>query len=301
VLPDGSQQLVFWRGFSNHLFEGWYAGGYWHGPLDLTAELGADAILQSAPSVAVTPDGSTQTVFWQGPSNHLFEAWWAAARWNGPIDITAGALGSSGVLASAPSVAITPDSSTQTVFWEGPGGHLYEAWWAAGRWNGPSDWTAGAFRGVGLLTSAPSATMLPDGSQQLVFWQGPAGHLYEAWWAAARWNGPVDFTASAFGGAAPLASSPSATVLPNGTQQLVFWMGAGGHLFQAWWGAGRWNGPVDWTAAAFGGVGALTSAPSATVLPNGSQQLVFWQGASQTLWEAWYQGRWNGPADLSGG
>jgi spore germination protein YaaH len=299
VLPDGSQQLVFWRGFSNHLFEGWYAGGYWHGPLDLTGRLGPSAILQSAPSAAVTPDGSTQTVFWAGPAGHLFEAWWAAARWNGPIDITAGALRSSVVLASAPSVAITPDSSTQTVFWEGPDRHLHEAWWAAGRWNGPADWTATAFRGVGPLASAPSATVLPDGSQQLVFWQGPAGHLYEAWWAAARWNGPVDFTAGAFGGAAPLASSPSATVLPNGTQQLVFWTGAGGHLFQAWWGAGRWNGPVDWTAAAFRGIGPLMSPPSATVLPDGSQQLVFWQGASQTLWEAWYAGRWNGPADLS--
>jgi hypothetical protein len=187
------------------------------------------------------------------------------------------------------------------VFWEGPGGHLYEAWWAAARWNGPADWTTNAFRGVAPLLSAPSATVLPNGSQQLVFWKGPGGHLVEAWWAAARWNGPVDFTASAFGGAAPLASSPSATVLPNGSQQLVFWTGAGGHLFQAWWAGGRWNGPVDWTASVFGGEGPLTSAPSATVLPNGSQQLVFWQGGAQTLWEAWYAGRWYGPADLGAG
>ena len=302
VLPDGSQQLVFWRDASNHLLEGWYSGGYWHGPADLTSVLGPSAILQSAPSVAVTPDGSTQTVFWQGPGSHLFEAWWAGARWNGPIDVTAAALGPSGVLASAPSVAMTPDGSTQTVFWEGPGGHLYEAWWAGARWNGPADWTARAFRGAAPLVSAPSATVMPDGSQQLVFWQGAAGHLYEAWWAAARWNGPVDFTASAFRGAAPLASSPSATVLPDGSQQLVFWTGAGGHLFQAWWAGGRWNGPVDWTGSAFGGAGALTSPPSATVLPDGSQQLVFWQGAGATLWEGWYAGgAWHGPVNFSAG
>jgi len=301
VTPDGSQQLTFWAGPSNHLFEAWYAGGYWRGPIDLTGVLGPAAILQSAPSVAVTPDGSTQTVFWQGPASHLFEAWWAGGRWNGPIDVTAAALGPTGVLASAPSVAITPDGATQTVFWEGPGGHLYEAWWAAARWNGPADWTRNAFRGTGLLQSAPSATVTPDGSQQLVFWAGPGGHLYEAWWAAARWNGPVDFTASAFGGAAPLASSPSAVVLPNGSQQLVFWTGSGGHLFQAWWAGGRWNGPVDWTASVFRGAGPLTSPPSAAVLPDGSQQLVFWQSAGQTLWEAWFEGSWNGPADLSAG
>jgi spore germination protein YaaH len=301
VLPDGSQQLVFWRGFSNHLFEGWYSGGYWHGPVDLTDQLGSTAILQSAPSVAVTPDGSTQTVFWEGSANHLYEAWWAGARWNGPIDVTAGALGPSGVLFSSPSVAVTPDGSTQAVYWEGPGAHLYEAWWAGGRWNGPSDWTARAFGGAGALTSAPSAVDTPDGSSQLVFWTGPGGHLYEAWWAGARWNGPADFTATAFGGADTLASAPSATVLPDGSQQLVFWTGAGGHLFQAWWAGGHWNGPADWTRSAFGGVGTLTSAPSATVLPNGSQQIVFWQGSSQTLWEGWYAGRWYGPADLSGG
>ena len=90
-------------------------------------------------------------------------------------------------------------------------------------------------------------------------------------------------------------------MLPDGSQQLVFWTGASGHLFQAWWAGGRWNGPADWTSAAFRGVGPLTSAPSATVLPDGSQQLVFWQGAGQTLWEAWYAGSWNGPADLSAG
>ncbi|MDQ6847696.1 MAG: glycosyl hydrolase family 18 protein [Candidatus Dormibacteraeota bacterium] len=301
VLPDGSQQLVFWNGFSNHLFEGWYAGGYWHGPIDLTNVLGPAAILQSAPSVAVTPDGSTQTVYWAGSGGHLFEAWWAGARWNGPIDVTAGALGPSAQLASAPSVAMTPDGSTQGVFWKGPGGHLYEAWWAGGRWNGPSDWTATAFGGRGVMTSAPSTTDTPDGSSQLVFWAGPGGHLYEAWWAGARWNGPVDFTADAFGGAAPLTSSPSATVLPNGSQQLVFWTGPGGHLFQAWWAGGRWNGPADWTSSSFRGVGPLTSAPSVAVLPDGSQQLVFWQGAGQTLWEAWYAGAWFGPADLSAG
>jgi spore germination protein YaaH len=302
VLPNGSQQLVFWKGASNHLFEGWYSGGYWHGPSDLTGILGPSATLQSAPSVAVTPDGSTQTVFWQGPGSHLFEAWWALGRWNGPMDITAGSLGSSAVLASAPSVAITPDGSTQTVFWDGPGGHLVEAWWAAGRWNGPVDWTRTAFRGAGTLASAPSAAVMPDGSQQTVFWQGAGGHLVEAWWAGGRWNGPVDWTATAFGGADALASSPSATMLPNGSQQLVFWTGAGGHLLQAWWAGGRWNGPVDWTGAAFGGAAILTSPPSATVLPDGTQQLVFWQGAGSTLWEGWYAlGHWNGPVNLSAG
>ncbi len=301
VLPDGSQQLVFWKGFANHLFEGWYSGGYWHGPLDLTSVLGPSATLASAPNLAVTPDGNTQTVFWAGTGGHLFEAWWATARWNGPVDLTAAALGPSGVLASSPSVAMTPDGSTQAVFWKGPGAHLYEAWWAGGRWNGPADLTAGAFGGSGLMNSAPSVVVTRDGSSQLVYWAGPAGHLYEAWWAAGRWNGPADIAAAALGSAATLGSAPSVTVTPDGTSQLVFWSAPGGALLEAWWAGGRWNGPANWTSWAFGGLGPLSSGPSATVLPNGSQQLVFWQGPSETLWEAWYAGRWYGPANLSAG
>ena len=34
---------------------------------------------------------------------------------------------------------------------------------------------------------------------------------------------------------------------------------------------------------------------------DGSTQLVFWQGPGQSLWEAWYTGRWNGPHNFSAG
>jgi hypothetical protein len=83
----------------------------------------------------------------------------------------------------------------------------------------------------------------PDGTQ-LIFWQGPGGHLQEAWWNG-HWNGPVDWSA-ANRWASPLASAPSAAVQHDGTQ-LIFWQGAGGHLVEVWWN-GHWNGPVDWSA-----------------------------------------------------
>ncbi len=142
MLPDGSQQLVFWKSSTGHLVEAWYAGGSWNGPLDLTAAYfgGADP-LQSAPSVTVTPDGSTQVVFWQGAGGLLTEAWYAAGAWHGPVDISAADLG--GVtMASAPSVAVTPDGLEQMVFWRGAAGHLFEGWYAGGSWHGPSDLTA---------------------------------------------------------------------------------------------------------------------------------------------------------------
>jgi len=293
---------VFWRGSANHLFEAWYAGGSWHGPADVTAaDFGGAAPLSSAPSAIVTADGSTQLVYWRGAAGHLFESWHAAGSWHGPADLTAADFGGAAPLSSAPSVAVTPDGSQQLVYWQGAAAHLFEAWYAGGRWNGPLDLTASSFGGAAPLSSAPSATVTRDGSTQLVFWQGPAAHLIEAWYAGGRWNGPVDWTGGVFGGADPLASAPSVTTTPDGAQQLVYWQGTAGHLDEAWWAGGRWNGPLDLTASFFGGSGPLTSPPSAAVTADGSTQLVFWQGAGQTLWEAWFTGHWNGPHNFSTG
>lgn len=289
----------------------------------------------SAPSTAVTPDGSTQTVFWKGTDNHLTEAWYAGGAWHGPIDFT-----TFGTMVSPPAVAITKDGLTQTVFWQGPNGHLYEAWYS-GSWHGPADWTA-TWGGLGPLTSGPTAVTTNDGSQ-LVFWRGPDNRLWESWYAGGSWHGPADLVnlgamASApavavtpdgntqlvfwkgtngllseawftgrwngpeqFGRYGSLTSAPSVTVTPDGNTQLVFWEGPSGHLYEAWF-TGAWNGPADWTAAAFGGASPLVSAPTATVTTDGSTQIVFWQGAGSLMYEAWWAGgRWNGPVAVHGG
>ena len=187
----------------------------------------------------------------------------------------------------APSVAIAPDG-TQLIFWQGAGGHLFEAWWQ-GHWNGPVDWTA-ANGWPASMTSAPSVAIAPDGTQ-LIFWQGPGGHLYEAWWQG-HWNGPVDWTAANHWPAS-VTSAPSVAFAPDGTQ-LIFWQGAGGHLDEVWW-QNHWNGPVDWTAANHWPA-SVTSAPSVALAPDGTQ-LIFWQGAGGHLDEVWWQNHWNGPVD----
>jgi lysozyme len=296
VTPDGNQ-LVFWRDTAGHLIEAWYADGVWNGPVDWSTSRLQGAQLASGPSGAVTPDGSHQLVFWQGTNSHLEEAWYSGG-WNGPVDWTVARFPAAAALASAPSAAVTADGA-QLVFWRSADGHLQEVWYAAGQWNGPVDWTRSAFHDADLLQSAPSVVVTPDGSQQLVFWQGVGGHLYEAWLSAGKWNGPVDWTANAFAGSSTLASAPSAAITPDGKEQLVFWQNAAGHLVEVWHASGKWSQPADWTAALFGGAGLLSSPPSVAIIPSTSQQAVFWQGAGHTLWEAWYAGRWNGPIDWS--
>ena len=83
-----------------------------------------------------------------------------------------------------------------------------EAWYT-GRWNGPS----GPDRP--LARHAPAGVRAerrcdPDGSTQLVFWQGTDGHLWEAWYTGA-WHGPVDWTAR-WGSHVTLGSAPSVWV-----------------------------------------------------------------------------------------
>jgi outer membrane protein assembly factor BamB len=284
VTPDGSQQIVFWKDTTtNQLAEAWYALGSWHGPVGFP-QLGT---LTSTPAVAVAKDGSQQLVFWEGPGGHLFEAWYALAAWHGPVDITNGSLGGQGILGSAPSVVTTTDGS-ELVFWRGTDGHLGEAWYSAGGWHGPADFTS-----LGSLASSPSATITPDGSQQLVFFQATNNLLTEDWYALGSWHGPMQFGA--------ISSPPSVTVTPDGSTQLVFSRTAAGHLQESWYTLGAWHGPIDWTNSAFGGNGLLTSSPSATVTVDGSTQIVFWQGAGSTLWEGWYTlGAWHGPVDWSG-
>ena len=286
LTPDGSTQLTFWRGTNGHLLEAWYTGR-WNGPIDLTSRWPGSALLASAPSVAVTPDGSTQLVFWQGTDGHFWEAWYTGS-WNGPVDWTA--RWGAGTLGSAPSVWVSPDGHQQTVFWRGVDGHLDEAWFA-GSWNGPVDWTSRW--GSPPLASAPSAVVTQDGAEQLVFWQDGSGHLQEAWYAGS-WYGPSDWSTT-WSASALLGSSPSVVVTPDGNQ-MIFWQGTNGHLWETWWGGAR-SAPIDW-AAGSNVTSQLASAPSAVL--QAGEQLVFWRTPNGHLTESWWGGPWAAPADLSG-
>jgi hypothetical protein len=287
LTPDLGTQLTFWRGTNGHLLEAWYTGR-WNGPIDLTARWPGSALLASAPTVTVTPDGSTQLVFWQGTDGHLWEAWYAGS-WNGPVDWTA--RWGSANLGSAPSVWVSADSTQQTVFWRGADGHLWEAWYV-GSWNGPVDWSA-RWPGTPILASAPSALVTPDGSQQLVFWRDGVGHLEEAWYAGS-WNGPSDWSA-AWSTGALLSSAPSVAITATG-DQLIFWQGTNGHLWETWWGGAR-SAPLDW-ASVSNVSSQLGSSPSVAL--QRTEQLVFWRGLNGHLIESWWGGPWSPVVDLSG-
>ena len=193
VLTPGGQQLVFWQGTGNDLFEAWftpYLG--WSGPVDYSAQLHSPGNVLAAPSVVLTPGGQ-QLVFWQGTGNDLFEAWFTPrVGWSGPVDYSA-QLHSPGSVLSAPSVALTPGGQ-QLVFWQGTGNDLFEAWFTPYLgWSGPVDWTAQLSNG-GSVTSTPGLAVTAHG-EQVLFWEGAGGDVWQATYAGS-WMGPFDWTAA---------------------------------------------------------------------------------------------------------
>jgi hypothetical protein len=212
-----------------------------------------------------------------------------------------------GLLASAPTMTFTPDGGQQLVFWEGANGDLWEAWYseAANVWQVQDLTSAQRLSGSGTVATAPTVTFTPGGGQQLVFWEGSNHDLWEAWYSVSShvWQSQDLSLAQLSGrGAGTVASAPSVLLTAGGGQQLVYWEGTNGHLWEAWYSVSSHLWQVqDLSAAQFPSAAAISSAPDVILTPSQSQQLVFYEGASGDLWEAWYSvagGQWQAQ-DLS--
>ena len=296
-----AQKEVFWRGpGDDHLDEASYSipAEEWSGPVDLSATLAIPSAgdLASAPSVTFSPGGGQELVFWQGANGDLWEAWYTLATgvWRSQ-DLTAAlGLAGAGTVASTPMVTFTPGGGQQLVFWQGTDGDLWEAWYtvATNTWLS-QDLSTGLLAGRGsdgTVASTPTVILTPGGGQQLAFWQGVNGHVWEAWYTVATHTWDVqDLTSGRFSGAAGVSSKPTVLLTPNAGQQLVFYQATDGDLWEAWYSvaSNAWQAQ-DLSSAQLAGAGSLASAPQVVVTPGGGQQLVFWQTAGGQLDEAWY-------------
>jgi hypothetical protein len=206
--------------------------------------------------------------------------------------------------AASPSAA-TDGNGNRYVFWENTSGGLEEALYHDGSWSDPSTVVNSSGDGMGPLGSAPSVTVSPtldsgDYHYQYVFWEGENGDLYEAWWNG-KWNGPTDL------GDGPLGSAPTAGTDSQG-HQYVFWENTGGGLEEVWYNGSSWSSPNTIVSSSTGdGMGPMGSAPTVAVSPvlntsaGDGYQYVFWEGENGDLYEAWYNGSWNGPINLGAG
>jgi hypothetical protein len=228
---DGAgNAYVYWRGANKDLYEAYWDGSGWVGPVN--RGMGP---MGSQPGVAISSNG-TAYVFWEGATaNHgLFEATGPAdGALYGPIPLGYGPLG------SAPSAGVDSNGNVY-VFWEGATADhgLFEAYYNGSAWSkNPID------QRMGPLGSQPGVAITSNGTAD-VFWEGAtADHgLFEA-------TGPAD--GALYGpiplGYGPLGSAPTAAVDGAGNAY-VFWEGATADhgLFEAYYNGSAWSkNPID--------------------------------------------------------
>jgi hypothetical protein len=285
---------TFWKGTDGNLWENNRTGsGSWTGAHKI-ADMG---VLGSQPTVAVTSAGN-QYVFWKGTnSGYLYEAYYLNGTWNGPNKVTDTSGDPIGPMGSPPTAGV--DSSGNVyVFWVNPADNGLEE--TSGKGYQP-----GSFSGyheipnTAPLGSTPTVAVTSSGNQY-VFWQDASGYLYEAYNLNGAWNGPSKITDSSNSKMGPMASAPTAGVDSSGNVY-VFWENSTDNGLEETSGKGYQPGSFN-TQHEISSMAPLGSAPAVAVAADGNQ-LVFWKGAnsSEDLFEANWNGSWNGPTNLGGG
>jgi hypothetical protein len=252
--------------------------------------------LGSQPAVAVTGAGN-QYVFWKGTNGHLWEGYYLGGSWHGPSEVTDTAGDKVGPMASPPGAGV--DSSGNVyVFWKNGGdGGLEET---SGKGYQPGSFSGyHEIGGTAPLGSAP-AVAVSGGGNQYVFWQNASGYLEEAYNLNGTWNGPSPVTDTANDKMGPMATAPGAGIDSSGNVY-VFWKNSSDGGLEETSGLGYQPGSFN-AQHEIAGMAPLGSAPGVAVAGDGNQ-LVFWKGAdaNANLFEANWNGTWNGPTNLQSG
>jgi Carboxypeptidase regulatory-like domain/Stage II sporulation protein len=298
VATDSSGNIyAFWENTGGGLEEAYYSAsaGSWSGPSAITVDGNGMGPLGSPPTVAVGPQTSGgyhyQYVFWKGTgsTSDLYEAYWNGS-WHGPVNLGDGPLG------SAPTAG-ADSSGNVYVYWESPGSQLYEVYYNGSAWDTPNEIKVNG-NGMGPLGSSPSVAVTPGGSQY-VFWKSPGNALYYTYYDGA-WHSQQEIANTA-----PLDSPPTAGADGSG-DVYVFWENTGGGLEEV-----HASDPAS--PSSFGnpnaitvggsGLGPFGSAPTVGVNASSDDQYVFWRGVGSgaDLWEAYWNGSWNGPVNRGDG
>jgi CHAP domain len=194
----------------------------------------------------------------------------------------------------APAAAVD-SAGNQYVFWTNSGGGLEEEFYTAATktWHGPGQITADG-RGMAPMGSEPTVAL---GSQtakgyayQYVFWEGTNHDLYEAYWNGS-WHGPVPL------GDGALGSQPTAGADKAGGID-VFWENLGRGLEEVYYTPGKgWDSPRNIEINGRD-LAVMGSSPSVAMQPGGPQS-VFWESPGASLYEAYWDNGWHGPAGLN--
>jgi hypothetical protein len=284
---------TFWKGTDGGLWEDNRTGsGTWSGAHEITG-MGP---LGSQPTVAVTSAGN-QYVFWKGTNGYLYEGYYLNGSWNGPDKVTDTAGDPIGSMGSPPSAGV--DSSGNVyIFWQNSTDNGLEE--TSGKGYQPGSFSGyHEISGTAPLGSAPSVAVDSNGNQY-VYWEDTSGYLYGAYNLNGTWNGPNLITDSSSAKMGPMASPPAAGIDSNGNIY-IFWENSTDNGLEETSGKGYQPGSFA-AQHEISGMDPLGSGPAVAVAGDGNQ-LVFWKSddTEANLYEAGWNGAWNGPTNLGGG
>ena len=227
----------------------------------------------SAPMIAMSSDGSRQTIMWQQGASPNTEVQASTstdygATWSSPVSVSATGRQATGV-----TVAASADGLRQTAAWSLRVGAIFVV--QASRsidggatWSGPAD-----LSDVTANADSPHVTMAADGLQTMIVWRRNSGVESrsstdggEQWSATNRLSTDVDYH-----------YAPSAAMSPNGSHRTVAWYVEGTYYRVQARSSG--DGGVTWgvmTALSRLGEDVSSGLPSVAMSDDGRYQTVAW-------------------------
>ncbi|MEU5128468.1 hypothetical protein AB0G96_20340, partial [Streptomyces mobaraensis] len=147
--------------------------------------------------------------------------------------------------------AVARTSGHLDVFWVGTDGKIWSNWWDQIAGNGWYDHGAFPIAASFPVPAAPGtgvAAVARTSGHLDVFWVGSDGKVWSAWWDQSAGNGWYDHGVFPIAAQWPVPAVPGSgvTAVARTSGHLdVFWAGANGKVWSAWWDQSAGNGWYD--------------------------------------------------------
>ncbi len=205
AIADNGHEYVFWRGTDGNIWEAWSGSGNCNGTTWSLKDFGNGYETWSSVSIAVTPNGQEEDIFYAGgptgSSGHdVFEAWYRNGHWNKPVNCPPGpgscppgpvnmsTKRNFPTTTSAVNVAMS-SQGYEYVFWRYTDGSIYEAYTLGDGWNFKH------FSPDYMTWSQVSVTVNSYNDIQTISYEGGNGDVYTTYYLPYYgWTSPQDMT-----------------------------------------------------------------------------------------------------------
>ncbi|MBH1938793.1 hypothetical protein I5Q34_31810 [Streptomyces sp. AV19] len=239
---------VFWTGVDRKIWSNWWdqqagMGWYDHGAFPIARDFPVFPTEATAVASVARTSGHLD-VFWAGSDGKIWSNWWDQGAGMGWWDHGAFPIARDFPVPPAPDTGIAAVARTSghlDVFWAGTDGKIWSAWWD--QIPGMGWYDHGAFPVSASFPVPPApgtgvAAVARTSGHLDVFWTGTDGKVWSAWWDQQAGMGWYDHGVFPVARDFPVPAAPGTgvTAVARTSGHLdVFWAGANGRVWSAWW------------------------------------------------------------------